>query len=102
MARRVPLPRKASRRGACVECSKAEEIGGIQEGLIKLTAKIENGLSSRVKLIERMQWWQLGIMVAIVTAVIGGLWLLYQAATNDQAKLVELLEKRAILGGMKP
>jgi len=102
MTRRVPLPPKASSRGACVECSKAEEIGGIHEGLMKLSAKIENGLSSRVRLIERMQWWQLGIMVAIVGAVIGGLWLLYQAAATDQAKLLEMLEKRAILGGLKP
>lgn len=39
-----------------------------------IEGKLGNGLESRVRQIEKMQWWQIGILVAIIAGLVGGMW----------------------------
>jgi hypothetical protein len=79
------VSKKISRVGDCID-----NLGG---RVAKLEGKLSNGFEARVKLIERMQWWQLSIMVLLVGILVGGLWYMAQASAarsrETQAMLLE-------------
>lgn len=57
----------------------------------RIEGKLDNGLSSRVRLIERMQWWQIGIMVAFFAFVLGAMVFLYQTGQSERAEVLRAL-----------
>jgi hypothetical protein len=56
--------------------------------VMRLSTIVENGLSKRVEWIERMQWWQIGILVTLVGVVIGGLFILYQSGSSERLQVI--------------
>ncbi len=54
------------------------EVHGQGKCLSRIEGELHDGLHSRVKLIERMQWWQIGIMVMLVGVLVAGLWVMLQ------------------------
>jgi hypothetical protein len=73
----------------------------LEVGMAEMQGKLSNGLESRVRQIERMQWWQIGIMVAMIGALIGGMWMMLQrgslTARENQQLLLQHIEQ-----GQKP
>ena len=57
-----------------------------------IEGKLTDGLESRVRMIERMQWWQIGIMVTLVGVFVGGLWILTQRIMDKNDELLKRLE----------
>jgi len=58
-------------------CLKIQEticprIESLEKSNAELHGKLNDGIEARVRNIERMQWWQIGIMVAIIGGLIGG------------------------------
>jgi hypothetical protein len=75
-----------------VICTKEEEIGELTGSVARIEGKLDNGLSSRIKMIEKMQYWQLGVMVAIITGLLIGLWYLTTRTMEADAKLLQQVQ----------
>ena len=73
-------------------CLHEDDLKDLREGMIELKGKLTNGLSSRVKSIERMQWWQIGIMVGIIGMVLFGLWYFTTRTLDANAALLERVD----------
>ena len=76
-----------------------EELGKAVE-LIK--GKLSNGLESRVRVIEKMQWWQIGIMVTLVGVLIGGLWYMARESAGRSERMMQTLEAHVSQSETKP
>jgi hypothetical protein len=63
---------------------------GIEVAHIK--GKLSDGLECRVRTIEKMQWWQLGIMVTLVGVLIGGLWFMARESSQRSERMMQALE----------
>jgi len=61
--------------------------------IAELKGKLGDGLQSRVRAIEKMQWWQIGILVALVGTFIFGLWYLVEKSTAATRELNLLLKQ---------
>jgi hypothetical protein len=77
-----------------------EATSDIRISLAQVQGKLDNGLTTRVRLIEKMQWWQIGIMITMVGALLGGMWVMLQrgseTARENQRILLEHVQ------GVKP
>ena len=50
-----------------------------------------NGYGARIKFIERMQWWQIGLLVALVGGFAVGLWTMYREDRQEYREVRSLL-----------
>lgn len=58
-----------------------------------LKGQLENGLTARVRVIERMQWWQLGALVSIIVLVLVGMFAMFNSARSEKAAVLERLDR---------
>jgi hypothetical protein len=75
-----------------VICTKEKEITNLMGTVSRIEGKLDNGLDSRIKVIEKMQYWQLGVMVAIITGLLIGLWYLTTRTMEADAKLLQQVQ----------
>lgn len=61
--------------------------------IAEMKGKLGDGLQSRVRAIEKMQWWQIGILVALVGTFVCGLWYMVEKATIGTRDLNLLLKQ---------
>ncbi len=66
-----------------------KKIADMHDELVEIKETLRNGFSTKMKFLERMQWWQLGVMVAIIAMLLGGLWYLY---TTGEAQRIETIQ----------
>jgi hypothetical protein len=71
----------------------------LENKIAEIEGKIGNGLEARVRLIERMQWWQIGIMVAIIGALVGALWYLTTHTMDSNAEILRRVNEMLSKGG---
>ncbi len=81
------------------------------ERVAKIEGKLDNGITARIRFIERMQWWQIGIMVVIIGGLVAGMWTMLRqgsATARENQKLlldhvrgVPYIEAPAVPGGKK-
>ena len=74
-------------------CIHEEDIAELTTAIARFEGKLANGLSARVKLIERMQWWQFGVMVAIIGIVISGLVFLWRDGQDRTQQMLNKLDQ---------
>lgn len=53
-----------------VNCPAAKRFPQLESEVAKIAGKLSNGLSSKVDLIWKLQWWQIGIMVTLIGAIL--------------------------------
>jgi len=75
-----------------VICTKEKEITNLMGTVSRIEGKLDNGFNSRIKVIEKMQYWQLGVMVAIITGLLVGLWFLTTRTMEADAKLLQQVQ----------
>jgi hypothetical protein len=59
--------------------------------LARVEGKLDNGIGSRLKFVEKMQWWQIGILVVIIGGLVGGMWTMLRvgsATTRENQRLL--------------
>ncbi len=80
------------------QCLHEEELKGLNDGMIDLKAKLGNGLNKRVERIEKLQYWQMGVMVGIIGIVIFGLWYFTTRTLDANSMLLDEVRRMLAVG----
>ncbi len=80
------------------QCLHEEELNGLNDGMIDLKAKLGNGLNKRVERIEKLQYWQMGVMVGIIGIVIFGLWYFTTRTLDANSMLLDEVRRMLAVG----
>lgn len=66
---------------------------GIEVRLRGVEIKTSNGFDARIKFIEKMQWWQLGVLVALVTSIMAALWYMHVTDKDEHQRVIDRIEQ---------
>jgi protein-S-isoprenylcysteine O-methyltransferase Ste14 len=61
-----------------------------------LKGTLENGLNARVKWIEQMQWWQIGIMLVFFGIILSGVFFMFQAGRAETRLVLDALKNHVL------